>query len=92
MANQLFHIFRNTPQGRETLLQSLYFCKAVETSLVIYIPKNKKFLMYFENNIVQVDLDKSYLSSPGTAIKHAIELVKKMGVTANFLKTENQRY
>jgi hypothetical protein len=89
VANRLFHIFRNTPQGRETLLQSLYFCKAVETSLVIYIPKNKKFLMYFENNIVQVDLEKSYLSSSETAIKHAIELVKEMGITARFLELEN---
>lgn len=33
--------------------------------------------MYFENDIVQVDLDKSYLTSPETAVKHAIEIVKK---------------
>jgi hypothetical protein len=89
VATKLFHIFRNNPQGRETLLQSLYFCKAVEASLLIYIPKNKKFLMYLENDIVQVDLDKSYLTSPETALKHAIELVKKMGLTARFLELEN---
>ena len=89
MPDKIFHVFRNNPQGRETLLQSLYFCKAVETSLVIYIPKHKNFSMYFDNDIVQIDLDKSYLSSPETAINHASELVKKMRVTAEFLEVEN---
>ncbi len=89
METQLFHVFRNTPQGRETLLQSLYFCKAVETSLVIYIPKHKRFLMYFENDMVKVDLDESYLTSPETAIKHATELVKKKKKTARFLEFKN---
>jgi hypothetical protein len=45
--------------------------------------------MYLENNIVQIDLDKSYLTSPETAVKHAMELVKKMGITARFLELEN---
>lgn len=89
MANRLFHIFRNNPQGRETLLQSLYFCKVVETSLIIFIPKHKKFLMCFENNVVSVDLDKSYLTSPETATKHAFELIKKNGITARFLELED---
>ena len=89
MAAQLSHIFKNNLQGRETLLQSLYFCKVVDISLVIYIPKHNKFLMYFENDIVQVDLDKSYLTSPETAVKHAIENVKKMRIKARFLQLEN---
>lgn len=89
MATQLFHIFRNNPQGRETLLQSLYFCETLETSLVVYIPKNKRFLINFENDMVQVDLDNSYLTSPETALKHAIELVKKRRIKARFLELEN---
>lgn len=89
MSTQLFHIFRNNPQGRETMLQSLYFCKALETSMVIYIPKHKKFLINFENESVQVDLDNSYLKSPETALKHAIELVKERRIKARFLELEN---
>lgn len=45
--------------------------------------------MYFDNNIVQVDLDKSYLKSPETAVKHAIELIKQMGINARFFELEN---
>ncbi len=86
MASKLFHIFRNNPQGRETLLQSLFFCKMVETSLVIYIPKHKKFLMNFDNDTVKVDLDKSYLSSPKSARKHASDLVENAGISARFLE------
>ena len=59
MNKQLFHIFRNTPLGRETFLQSLYFCNMTGVTPVVYIPEHTKFLMYFENDVVQVDLDDS---------------------------------
>jgi len=85
MENRLLHIFRNNPFGRETLLQSIYFCNKVGASPVIYIPKTTKFLMYFDNDVVQVDLDKSYLISPETAIKRATELVEQGGISARFL-------
>ena len=85
MENRLLHIFRNNPFGRETLLQSIYFCNKVGASPVIYIPKTTKFLMYFDNDVVQVDLDKSYLVSPATALKRATELVEQEGISARFL-------
>ena len=85
MENRLLHIFRNNPFGRETLLQSIYFCNKVGAFPVIYIPKTTKFLMYFDNDVVQVDLDKSYLVSPETALKRATELVEQEGISARFL-------
>ncbi len=89
MEPQLFHIFRNTPLGRETLLQSIYFCNKVSASLTVYIPKFTKFLMYFENDVVQVDLDKSYLASPETALEHARELVETGDIKPDFLEPKN---
>lgn len=89
MSNQLLHIFRNTPLGRETLLQSIYFCNLLGTSLVIYIPKFTKFLMYFDNDVVQIDLDQSYLTSPKTARDHAEALVKEAGGNARFIEPKN---
>jgi len=89
MDQQLLHIFRNNPLGRETLLQSLYFCKTVDASPVIYIPKHTKFLMYFENDVVQVDLDSSYLTSPETALKHAAKLVEQTGIEPRFLEPKH---
>jgi len=85
LAARLFHVFRNNPFGRETLLQSIYFCKKVGASLLVYIPKHKKFSMHFENDIVQVDLDNSYLTSPDTALKNATDVTEKMGIKAKFL-------
>ena len=85
MDKQLFHIFRNNPLGRETLLQSLFFCKTVGASPVIYIPSHTKFLMYFENDVVQIDLDGSYLTSPATAKMHAAELAEQAGIEPRFL-------
>jgi len=89
MEPKLFHIFRNTPLGRETLLQSLFFCNTVGSSLVIYIPRHTKFLMYFENDVVQVDLDSSYLTAPETALAHANALAEEAGIEPVFLEPKN---
>jgi len=85
MESRLLHIFRNNPLGRETLFQSIYFCKKIGASPVLYIPKTTKFLMYFDNDVVQVDLDASYLTSPGTAEKHAAEILEQAGLQPRFL-------
>lgn len=86
---QLLHIFRNTPLGRETLFQSIYFCKQVGVVPVIYIPEFTKFLMYFENDVVQIDLDNSYLTAPDTAVEHVNQIVDQMGVNSTFLKAKH---
>ncbi len=77
MTQKLFHIFRNTPLGRETLLQSIYFCQKLGVRPTVYIPESTKFLMYFENDVVQVDLDQSYLNDPDTAVSHMEQLLEK---------------
>lgn len=89
METQLFHIYRNTPLGRETLLQSIYFCQQTGSSLVVYIPKFTKFLMYFDNDVVQVDLDSSYLTSPDTAAERATELLESGGLEPRFFEPTN---
>ncbi len=84
MDSQLFHIFRNTPFGRETFMQSLYFCRQINATPVVYIPQFIKFLMYFDNDVVQVDLDPSYLTDPDTAEAHARELIADFDLTPKF--------
>ncbi len=89
MEPKLFHIWRNTPLGRETLLQSIHFCRTVSCNLTLYLPKHIKFLMYFDNDVVQVDLDASYLSAPDTAVAHALALTGEGGITPTFLEPRN---
>ena len=89
MDSTIFHIFRNTPLGRETLLQSIYFCRKAGASPIVYIPEFTKFLMYFENDVVQVDLDGSYLTSPETANKHATELLAEWEINPKFFTPKN---
>jgi hypothetical protein len=84
MNYKLLQIFRNTPFGRETFLQSLYFCKTIHAHPVVYIPESDKFLMYFPNDAIQIDLDSSYLTSPKTAKQHATVLFKEMGFKPAF--------
>lgn len=89
METQLFHIFRNTPLGRETTLQSLHFCERTGVSPVIYIPRHIKFLIYFENDVVQVDLDESYLTGPDSAREHAESLLSEFGIEPDFFEPKN---
>lgn len=86
---QLFHIFRNAPLGRETLLQSIYFCNKIGASPIVYIPEFLKFLMYFENDVVQIDLDPSYLANSATALTHANELLEQTVEKPKFFKPKN---
>lgn len=80
MEMQLLHVFRNTPFGREMLLQSAYFCKTAGISPVIYVPEHLKLLMYFDNDVVQVNLDRSYRRSRATARNHATEVFVSLGL------------
>ena len=89
MEERLLHVFRNTPLGRETLLQSLYFCKTLDVMPYIYVPQATQFIMYFDHDAVQVDLDSSYLTSPDSAVAHATELVQQAGLEFNFLVPKN---
>jgi len=89
MEDRLLHVFRNTPFGRETFLQSLYFCKTLGVVPHVYIPEATQFLMYFEHDAVQVDLDSSYLASPQTAVEHATALSELSGIKPVFFVPKN---
>jgi len=86
MGNELLHVFRNTPFGRETLMQSAFFCKQVGLAMEIYLPRHPQFLMYFDHGIVTVDLDRAFLRSPETAKEHASEIVDAFSVPYQFLE------
>ncbi len=86
MKNRLLHIYRNIPFGRETLLQSIYFCTVSGIELNTYIPKHNKFLMYFEHNAIQVDLDSSFLKDPNTAQLHMQDILNEMNASAKLIE------
>jgi hypothetical protein len=45
--------------------------------------------MYYDNDVVQVDLDKSYLTDPDTAKEHAQALIDDAGSRARFIEPRN---
>jgi nucleotide-binding universal stress UspA family protein len=70
-------------------MQSLYFCRGINASIVVYIPEHTKFLMYFDNDVVQVDLDESYRTAPATAKAHALELAREAELDPRFVRPKN---
>jgi len=90
MNPSLLHVYRNTPLGRETLMQSIYFCKTLDLGLTIYIPDAVRFMLYFDQEAVQVDLDRSYLAEPDSAKSRARLLTEKAGLAASFLRPRHR--
>ncbi|MFO7818318.1 MAG: universal stress protein [Thermodesulfobacteriota bacterium] len=88
MQPKLLHIYRNTPLGRETLLQSIYFCRATGQKLIIYIPKHKQFMLYAGSEAIQVGLDSSYLADINTAEKHCRNMLEQFDFDADFFVPE----
>ena len=81
MKDHLLHIFRNSPMGRENLMQSAAFCEAqFGLSLAIYIPTTTQFIMNFEHHSVPVDLDGSYTRYPETAQQHMLDVLAGFNV------------
>jgi len=86
----LLHVYRNTPLGRETLLQSIYFCQTLDLGLTVYIPDAVSFMMYFHDEAVQVDLDQSYLTDPGTAMERVRSMAAQAAIEPEFLVPKNR--
>jgi len=75
----LLHIFRNSPMGRENLMQSAYLCKKqFGLSLAVYIPEGTQFAMEFGGNPVAFPLDGSYVAYPSTARQHAEDVLAEL--------------
>jgi len=75
MTNQLLHIYRNTPLGREVLIQSAYFCRHARFDLVVNRPTHHQFLMYFGKGIATIDLDRAFLRDPESAEAHIAQIL-----------------
>ncbi|MFQ5461398.1 MAG: universal stress protein [Phycisphaerae bacterium] len=85
MKTTLLHIFRNSPTGRENLMQSAYFCKQqFGLSLAVYIPETTQFGMDLGGNPVTVQLDGSYVAYPSTARKHAEDVLAEFKCNHHF--------
>ena len=83
-SESIFHIFRNTPYGRDAFSQCAEFAGKAGVKITIYIPKHRQFLMYFDRRAVTVDLDHRFVHDPKTAREHAEALVQEHGVDADF--------
>ncbi len=86
MDRGLLHIYRNVPSGRETLMGSIYFASRLDLELYVYLPRHKKFNMYFDNGAVQVTLDNTYLKAPHLALKRVQEIIEEHNIYATIFE------
>ncbi|RME37057.1 MAG: universal stress protein, partial [Planctomycetota bacterium] len=83
----LLHIYRDTPMGREHLMQSAYFCKKqFGLVLSVFIPEAIQFTLQLESEIFPVQLDASYVASdPEQARKRVEEIVQPFACPLDFV-------
>ncbi|NQV28113.1 MAG: universal stress protein [Rhodopirellula sp.] len=72
MERSLFHIYQDNPNGRETLLQSIDFCRKLGgLKLTIYQPEETSCLMYLEQGeVITIDLNENYTKWTESATLH----------------------
>ena len=77
----MFHIYRNSPLGRENLLQAIYFCKQLKNlELIIYRPITLQAVMYHNNQtLATITLDPSYTRDPDSAREAMARIISQTG-------------
>ncbi len=86
----VFHIFRNTPLGKETLRQAADFTKKIHSTLHVYIPEFDRFMIYFDRAPVEIKLDKTYLYSPETAFDNMQKVLEEMQVPVKMVHSKTK--
>lgn len=67
-------------------MQPAYFCHMLDIGLDIYIPDTTSFMMCFDQEAVQVDLDRSCLNDSESARERARTIAAAAGLKPSFLK------
>ncbi len=84
---RIFHVFRNTPNGRETLGAAARLCRATGLQLHLWIPEETRFALQLENDLVEIPLDDSYRVDPETAREHAISVLSRFDVAPHWAES-----
>ena len=83
--SRVFHVFRNTPLGRETTLGAAYVCRRTGGQLYLYRPTQPRFTLQLKDELVEVTLDGSYVADLSTVESHATALLEAEGVPLRWL-------
>lgn len=77
---RVFHVFQNTPLGRENLLGAVHLCRVTGAQLHLFKPLEPRFTIQLADELVEVPLDGTYLESPETVDQHVDGLVSGAGL------------
>lgn len=87
MEKAIFHIFLNSPVGRENLMQSAYLGEKLKPrSLSVFLPTHDQCVMYCDDTVLTLDLDASYVRYPDTARDRAQVVLKQFDVAHDFFQ------
>ncbi len=87
---RVLHVFRNTPLGRETLLGTIHLCRRTGMQLYLYRPEESRVTLQFENELVEVTLDSSYVRDRETAERHAEEIARSQQIPIHWVEPQHR--
>jgi hypothetical protein len=87
MERCIFHIFLNSPVGRENLLQTAYLAERLTPrSLSVFLPTHDQCAMYCDDAVLTLDLNASYVRYPETAQHRARMVLEEFEVNYDFFE------
>jgi nucleotide-binding universal stress UspA family protein len=87
---RVFHVFQNTPLGREMLLGAVHLCRSTGAQLYLFRPVEPRFTIQLADELIEVPLDSTYLESPETAKQHADDLVSGAGLRPHWVEPSHR--
>ncbi len=87
LMGRVFHVFRNTPNGRETLAGAARLCSLTGLQLHVWIPEERRFTLQLDHDLVEIPLNTSYLLDLETAAGHAREILDRFGVIPHWVSS-----
>jgi hypothetical protein len=87
MEKSIFHIFLNSPVGRENLIQSAYLGEKLRPrTLSVFVPTRDQCAMYCDDTVLTLDLDASYVRYPETAHDRVRLVLEQFDVNYEFFE------
>jgi hypothetical protein len=88
IGRSLFHVYGDSPCGREELLQSAYFVRKTEAlSLTVLVPGHSDLLMYCDSTVVTLHCGDGSSADVRTSRRHVLETLPSLPVDAWFFQT-----
>lgn len=91
MPRSLFHVYGDSPYGREELLQSAYLVRKTQVlSLAVYVPRYRESLMYCDSTVFTLNCERQFSRDSNVSRRHVLETLPSLPVNTWFFQPDGR--